>query len=348
MNRPTTPTRHRAHLRGRSTYLVGATAALLLLTGCGSGVTASSDTGADADEQALRIENCGRELTITGVPSAVVGMSPSQTELLLRLGLADRMVGQAQIDTTALPADVAELAAGIPVLSEAQPPAREELFMVHPDFVYSPTTYEFTAEQGFASLEQLEESGVDAYVATGGCFDRRMAGTVEDLFVDLENLGAVFQVEDEAQEMIADAKAELGTVAAAIDGLDRPKVAQVYFEGTTLSAIGAGIEYDILRLAGADNVFGPEDDAFSDFFAAQISPETLAAEAPDAIVFAASNPAQEQATRDYLTATFPELPAVVNDRLIAVAAADTFPGTLGNVALVRQIAEALHPEAFPG
>ncbi|WP_022894828.1 ABC transporter substrate-binding protein [Agromyces subbeticus] len=345
MNHPNALTRRR---RTRAIGLVGATTSLLLLTGCGAGVAASTDGTTESDDTSLTIENCGRELTITGVPAAVVGMSPSQTELLLRLGLVDRMVGQAQVDTTALPADLAELAADIPVLSDAQPPAREELFVVHPDFVYSPTTYEFTAEQGFASLDQLEESGVDAYVATGGCFDRRMEGTVDDLFVDLENLGRIFQVEDEAAAMISAAQTELDTVAAAIDGLDKPKVAQVYVEGTTLSAIGAGIEYDILRLAGADNVFGPDDDAFSDFFAAQISPEALAVEAPDAIVFSASNPAQEQATRDYLTATFPDLPAVANDRLIAVSAADTFPGTLGNVALVRRIAEALHPDAFAG
>ncbi|WP_232499989.1 ABC transporter substrate-binding protein [Agromyces humatus] len=311
-------------------------------------MSGGSDGAAAADQQQLTIENCGREVTISGVPDAVVGMSPSQTELLLRLGLADRIVGQAQVDTTALPADIAGVAADIPVLSDAQPPAREDLLAVGPDFVYSPTTYEFTAEQGFASIEQLEEAGTAAYVATGGCFDRRMEGTVDDLFVDLENLGRIFQVEDEAGKMIDTAEAELAEVAAALDGLDKPKVAQVYIEGTSLSAIGAGIEYDILRLAGADNVFGPQDAAFSDFFAAQISPESLAAAAPDAVVFAARNPAQEQAARTYLTTTFPDLPAVANDRLIAISPADTFPGTLGNVSVVRQIAEQLYPEAFAG
>ncbi|GAA1759640.1 ABC transporter substrate-binding protein [Agromyces humatus] len=332
----------------RATSAVASAAALVLLTGCGTGVSGGSDGAAAADQQQLTIENCGREVTISGVPDAVVGMSPSQTELLLRLGLADRIVGQAQVDTTALPADIAGVAADIPVLSDAQPPAREDLLAVGPDFVYSPTTYEFTAEQGFASIEQLEEAGTAAYVATGGCFDRRMEGTVDDLFVDLENLGRIFQVEDEAGKMIDTAEAELAEVAAALDGLDKPKVAQVYIEGTSLSAIGAGIEYDILRLAGADNVFGPQDAAFSDFFAAQISPESLAAAAPDAVVFAARNPAQEQAARTYLTTTFPDLPAVANDRLIAISPADTFPGTLGNVSVVRQIAEQLYPEAFAG
>lgn len=319
---------------------------ILALTACGTAVAPSGDSAATGD--ALTIENCGNTVTIPTTPTAAVGLHPSQTELLLRLGLADRLVGQAQATAQALPADVAELAADVPVIGGEAPPSREDLLAVHPDFVYSPTTYEFTAEQGFASIEQLTQAGVAAYTATGGCFDRRMAGTVDDLFVDLDNLGAIFDVPDEAQALIDSSTAELDAVETAIAGLDKPRVAQVYVDGTTLSAIGAGVEYDILRHAGADTIFTPQDPVFSDFFAAEITPETLASEAPDALVFAVTGPAHEQAVRAYLTATFPDMPAVRDGRLIAVSTSDMFPGTLGNVSVVRQIAEALYPAASFG
>lgn len=188
--------------------------------------------------------------------------------------LADSLVGQAQATAQKLPADVAGLAAEVPVIGGDSPPSREELLAVEPDFVYSPTTYEFTAEQGFASIEQLADAGVAAYTATGGCFDRRMEGTVDDLFIDLDNLGAIFHVEKEANDLISSSQAELATVDTAIEGQDRPRVAQVFVEGTTLTAIGGGIEYDILQRAGADNVFSPDDPAFADFFAAEITPES--------------------------------------------------------------------------
>ncbi|WP_217178789.1 ABC transporter substrate-binding protein [Streptomyces sp. AC495_CC817] len=322
---------------------VSAGAGALALTACGTSV--SSGAAPAAEHEAVTIENCGRTVEIDATPTAVVGLHPSQTELLLRLGLADALVGQAQTAAQELPADVIDLAADVPVIGGATPPSREELLSVGPDFVYSPTTYEFTAEQGFASIEQLDQAGVAAYTATGGCFDRRMEGTVDDLFVDLQNLGDIFHVEDEADALIASSQAELDAVEEAIDGLDRPRVAQVFVEGTTLTAIGAGVEYDILRRAGADTVFTPDDPAFSDFFAAEITPESLAAEAPDALVFAVSDPAHEQAVRAYLASTFPDMPAVRDGRLIAVSATDMFPGTLGNVSVVRQIAEALYPEA---
>ncbi|MFC3275605.1 ABC transporter substrate-binding protein [Agromyces mediolanus] len=319
-------------------------AGTLSLTACGSGV--SGGPAADGAAAAVTIMNCGREVGIASEPTAVVGMSPSQTELLLRLGLADRLVGQAQTATAPLPGDLTDEAAGIPVLSETTPPSREELLRVEPDFVFSPTTYEFTAEQGFASLEQLDEAGVAAYVATGGCFDRRMAGTVDDLFVDLKNLGEIFGVQDAADGLIQEGAAQLAEIETAVAGRELPRVAQVYVEGSTLSAIGAGIEYDIVRLAGGDNVFSPDDPQFADFFAAQISPESLAALDPDALVFAVADAEQERATVDYLTRTFPTLSAVRQGRLIPVSAADTFPGTLGNISVVREIAEQLHPDAF--
>lgn len=332
--------------RPRRTAATGAVttlaAATLLLSACGTGVTPAA--GQAGGGEPVGVDSCGQEVVLDGAPEAVVGMHPSQTELLLRLGLADRLVGQAQATAQELPDAVADLAADVPVIGGDTPPSREDLLAVQPDFVYSPTTYEFTAEQGFASIEQLQDAGAAVYVATGGCADRRMTGEVTDLFTDLEDLGAIFGVEDTAADLIAESQAELDEVSAAVADVEKLRVAQVYVDGTSLSAIGAGVEYDILRLAGSENVYTPEQPAFADFFAAEITPESLAAEAPEALVFSVSDADHEAATREYLTSTFPDMPAVREGRLIAISAADVFPGTLGNVAAVRQIAEALYPE----
>lgn len=332
------PTRNRERIA-----VVALSAIAVLAAGCGTGVASGEER---AEAESVTVENCGRAVVVAGAPEAVVGMHPAQTELLLRLGLADRLAGQAQATAQALPADVAPLAADVPVIGELMPPSREDLLAVEPDFVYSPTTYEFSTDRGFAGIEQLDEAGAAVYVATGGCGDRRMTGEVVDLFTDLANLGEIFGVQDEAAALIAEHRAVLDEVAEAIADVDRLRVAQVYVEGGTLQAIGAGIEYDILRSAGADNVYTPEQPAFADFFAATITPESLAAEAPEAIVFAGYDAEHEAATRDYLTSTFPDMPAVRANRLIAVSTADVFPGTLGNISAVRKIAEQLYPDAF--
>ncbi|WP_049566267.1 ABC transporter substrate-binding protein [Streptomyces sp. SBT349] len=320
---------------------------LLTLTACGSGVTEPEADGEGADgRQPTVLANCGRDIVLSGPPEAIVGLSPSQTELLLRLGLGDRMVGQAQTATAPLPEDLRAEAEDIPVLSEDAPPTREVLLEAAPDFVFAPTAYEFTAEQGFASIEQLDEAGVAAYIATGGCEDRRMTGTVDDLFTDLDTLGRALGAVEAAAGLAEEARAALDDVAAGVSGQEPVTVAQVYVEGSTLSAIGAGIEYDIIGRAGGENVFGPGDAAFADFFAAQINPEVLAERDPEALVFAVSGAEHERATREYLESTFPDLDAVRNDRLIPISSSDVYPGTLGNVDAVADIAAALYPGAF--
>lgn len=324
-----------------ATVLVGGLAA-----GCGSGVADDTEPAAASGGYPVTVENCGTDLRVDHAPKRIVGLMPSQTELLVRLGLADRLVGQAQTATHDLPADVADEVADVPVLSTTTPPAREDLLAVAPDVVVAPTMYEFTAEQGFATLEQLRAAGAVGYVAAGGCPDRRTTATVDDLFTDIAALGTLFDATDEADRLTEEGRARLATVAEAIEGEDRPTVAQLYVEGSSVSAIGAGVEHDIIDVAGGDNVFSPDEPLFDDFFAAVISPEEVVARNPDAIVFGVTGAAHEKQVRAYLRKTFPAVTAVAEDRLVAVPASDMYPGTLGNISAVETIAKTLYPDAL--
>ncbi|WP_017589667.1 ABC transporter substrate-binding protein [Nocardiopsis ganjiahuensis] len=322
-----------------------ALAAPLLLAACGTGVVSDAqDTGGSGE--AVVVTNCGRELSFETAPTSIVGMMPSQTELLIRLGAQDSLAGQAQTAVSPLSDDVAEHAADVPELSTDAPPAREDLLAVGPDLVVSPTEYEFTAEQGFAGIEQLNENGAEAYVATGGCAERRHSAEVTDLFTDIANLGEILRVSEEADELAAESQERLSAVESAISDLPRPTVAQVFVEGNSLSAIGAGIEANIIASAGGDNVFDPDSPEFADFFAAEINPEEIVSRSPEAIVFAASGPENEEQTLDYLRSTFPDVPAVENDLLISIPSSDMYPGTLGNIDAVETIAHRLYPDAF--
>lgn len=321
---------------------------LLAATGCG-GTGVQNDAAAKgeaAEGYPVTVENCGREITVESAPKRIVGLSPAQTELLVRLGVADRLVGQAQTAMHDLPEDVAADVSDVPELSTDAPPAREQLLDVQPDAVVAPTEYEFTAEQGFATIDQLTDAGVTTYVAAGGCPERRSTGEVTDLFADLEALGSIFGVPAAADELVAETQVDLEAVEKAVQDRPRPKVAQLFVEGKTLSAIGAGVEYDMIERAGGENVFSPDEDLFAQFFSAVVSPEEVAARNPDAIVFAVREPSEAGRIEAYLRKTFPDVTAIKEDRFIALRTPDTFPGTLGNVAAVRTIAEGLHPDAF--
>ncbi|GAA1530896.1 ABC transporter substrate-binding protein [Brevibacterium picturae] len=333
----------------RRSTITAAIAALatapLLLTACGSGV--STDTAEQQGTgETVTIENCGQELTFDTTPARVVSLMPTQTELLLRLGLQDSIVAHAQTGVSPLPDELAQETDDIPVLSTDAPPTREDLLAAEPDLVVSPTSYEFTAEQGFASIDQLRDNGAEAYIATGGCADRRNTAEVTDVFTDIENIGTIMDAPDAADDLIADGKDRLAAVEEGIAGQTRPTVAQLFVEGNSVMAIGAGVEADIIKTAGGDNVFDPQDPQFAEFFAAEINPEEVISRNPEAIVFGVTGPEHEEQTRNYLQKTFPDVPAVKNDLLIAIPESDLHPGTLGNIGAVETIAERLYPDAF--
>jgi len=113
-----------------------------------------------------------------------------------------------------------------------------------------------------------------------------------------------------------------------------------------MAAIGAGIEYDMIKTAGGKNAFSPSDPAFAKFFSAVISPETLVQKDPEVIVFTTLDKAHEDATRAFLREKFPEVAAVKKSRMVAIDSDDVMPGTWGNIRAVEQIAKALHADAF--
>lgn len=341
-----TPTRSRRRTPGPA--LAAVLAVGLLATGCGTVTPADAggaEDAADGDGASYPVTGttCGREISVPAAPQRVVSLHPSITELLIQLGVGDRVVAQAQ-DALGEPSpELAEQVDAIPSLSSDSPPDKETLVSQTPDLVLSGTEYEFNTEMGFAGYDDLADLGAVTYVATGGCADRRTAGTVEDAFADVAFLGEVFGVEERAAELEEQARAALAEVAASFEGEAPVRAAQVYVEAGKVYAIGGAIEVDVLRLAGGENVWDSGDGLFADFFAAEVGPEAVLAEDPEAFVFAVNSPEHEQETIDYLTSTFPESRAVRDGRLVAVDNTFIQPGTLAAVEGVRDVAAGLHP-----
>ena len=309
-----------------------------VLAGCGT-VTTSASSDGDADTET--ITSCGREISVGQPPQRVVSMHPSLTELMVQLGLGDRVVAQAQ-DALGEPSpDFADEVNAITSISADVPPTREDLLAQTPDFVISGTEYEFSTDQGFAGYDDLEKAGAPAYVATAGCVDRRSEGAVSDTFTDIENLGRIFDVPDRADELVAQAEQDLAEVADIV-GDDAPvRAVQVYVEGGKLYAIGGAVEIDVLRLGGGENLLAG-DSRFDDFFAAEVNPEVIVDLQPDAFVFAVNDANHEAQTRAYLESTLADTPAVQSGLLVAVDNTFVQPGTLSAIEGARIVATALH------
>ena len=78
----------------RTTLAVLGAVSVLAVASCSSPPPTAAVSVINADYP-LTIENCGREVTVDAPPQRAVSLNQSSTEILLSLGLADRMVGTA-------------------------------------------------------------------------------------------------------------------------------------------------------------------------------------------------------------------------------------------------------------
>ena len=92
----------------------------------------------------LVLDNCGFEVIVAKAPERVVTIKSSATEMLLALGLADRMVGVGFLDGVP-PEPWTAAAATLPVLSDKLP-SQEVVLEAEPDFIYGGWESNFTGD----------------------------------------------------------------------------------------------------------------------------------------------------------------------------------------------------------
>lgn len=208
---------------GRAVALFAAAASVALLAGCAS--PAASGTGVEdagvaaASGFPLTVDNCGTEVTFEQAPERVVTIKSSTLELLLALGLEDRVIGTAFSDGP-VPDEFADAASGLQVLSE-KVPSQEATLAAEPDLVYAGWESNLTAE-GAGDRDTLAKLGVASYVAPAACKGEGYMPnplTFDEVFREFEEVGAIFGVPDAAADLVATQRAALDTVEPSAAGL---------------------------------------------------------------------------------------------------------------------------------
>lgn len=266
----------------------------LLLTACGG---SDGDGGAKAGGSAastatstypVTIENCGREVTLKAPPKRAVSLNQGTTEILLSLGLADRMAGTATW-TDPVMKGLEKENAEVPRLADTAP-SFEKVLDAEPDFVTA--SFVGTLGQGgVATREQFEELGVPTYVSPADCSagkDNDSGGedgtrseplTLDVVYGEIGDLARAFGAEEKGEEVVAGLKER---VRKATDGLDASGVSLMYWFANSQSPYLAGCcgaPGAITRAVGAENAFSDTHDEWP-----QISWETVADRDPDVIV----------------------------------------------------------------
>ncbi|UNS96652.1 ABC transporter substrate-binding protein [Streptomyces tubbatahanensis] len=252
------------------------TALLLIpLAACGSGTRADGATGEGAPEGfPYTVTNCGVKTTFTAPPERAVTMNQHVTEVLLALGLQDRMAGTAYLDDAILPR-YRKAYEGVKVLA-GKYPSKEVLLAANPDFVYGGYASAFDKTEG-RDRAALEDGGVSTRLNLEACTDHTDIAT---LHKEIRQVARVFGVPERGEALIAAQDKQLAATAKRLEDTGKTRVF-VYDsgEGSAFTAGGTGIGNEILRRAGARNVFADVDKPFAD-----VSWEKVVQRAPDVVV----------------------------------------------------------------
>ena len=247
-------------------------ATALLLTGC-----AASPAPADTPAASAAIDNCGTDVTVTTAPERVIAIKSTSTEMLLALGLGDRIIGTGFQDGP-VPEEWAADAASIPVLSDMVP-GQEAVLEAAPDFIYAGWESNFSSD-GAGERADLQDLGIATYVSPAAC---KEAGyqpnplTFDNVFSYIAEAGTVFGASEAADALITEQRAALADIVAD----DTGKTALWWSSGDDTPYVGAGIGAPqlVLDTIGLTNIAADVDDTWTSY-----NWEAVIAANPDVIV----------------------------------------------------------------
>ena len=315
-------------------------AVLAVTTGCGS-PDEPAGPAAGTSVAPVAITNCGLPVTVTTPPRRAMTMEQNATEVLLTLGLGDRMIGTSYQTDPVLP----ELAAAyrkVPVLAKLYP-SREAVLNARPDFVYSTFTSAYAADAAGARKD-LAGLGVPAYLSRFACEDPATgdpAVRFDGIFAELTEVATLFGVADRGAAVVAAQRARLAAAKQRVTGAGTSLL--WYYSGTKVPYVAGagGVPAAIGDQLGVRNAYGD---------AAQTWPagnwEEIAARNPDVIVVAeltrGGDGDSAQSKIDFLRANplTAKLDAVRDGRFITVAGSSLDP-SVRSVTALEQVSAGL-------
>ncbi|MFY1692857.1 ABC transporter substrate-binding protein [Plantactinospora sp. WMMB782] len=303
-----------------------------------AGCAADPDTPVAAPSTGpVTVTNCGVPVRVAEPPSRVVTLNQAATEIMLALGLQDRMVGTAYLDDTILP-EYAAAYAKIPVLAKEYP-AKEKLIEATPDFVYASFASAFS-DEGVGDRGAFTGLGVGTYLSPAGCptETRPSPLTIDHVFGEIRDIAAIFGVPDRATALIDGQKAR---ITAAVSSVRDAKETSVLWwdAGTDAPSVGAccGGPGMVLAAIGVTNTFADITGSWGD-----TSWEKVIERDPDVIVLVDAEWDRAEAKRTFLTghAALRDLPAVAGQRFVVIPFSETAAG-VRNVLGVERLAKGL-------
>ena len=284
------------------------------------------------------VNSCNRTVSFDAPPKRAISNDVNLTEMMLVLGLADHMVGYTGISGwKTLDEEMRANVKQLPELSSKYP-TKEVIVGANADFFFAGWNYGMKVG-GEVTPETLEPFGVKVYELTESCTHIMKKGkaSINDMYDDLLNLGAIFDVEDTAKILVNNYKAELKSFKDDLE-TGEPVRAFVYDSGedTPFTAGLYAMPTALIEAAGGVNVMNGFEKSWG-----TVTWEEVVAQNPEVIVIVNYGSVTAEQKRAFMMSNpaFANIAAVKNDRFVTLEYVEATPGPR-NIKAIKTLANS--------
>lgn len=288
------------------------------------------------------VQSCDRSVFFDAPPKRAISNDVNLTEMMLVLGLADRMVGYTGISGwKTLDEEMREGVEELPELSSLYP-SKEVLVGADADFFFAGWNYGMRVG-GEVTPETLAPFGITVYELTESCVHVMAKGkaSIDDMYIDLLNLGLIFGVEDRASDLVDGYRADLEAFAATLE-TGEPLRVFVYDSGedAPFTAGRYAMPTALIEAAGGTNIMDDFEKSW-----ATVTWEEVVERNPEVIVIVNYGDVTAEQKREFMMSNpaFANLDAVKNDRFVTLEYVEATPGPR-NIRAIKTLAEAFWGE----
>ncbi|MEB0079318.1 ABC transporter substrate-binding protein [Pseudomonas sp. CCI3.2] len=298
-----------------------------------------TQASADTTRYPLTIQSCNRAVTFDKAPQHALSHDINMTQMMLALGLKSSMVGYSGITgwKTVTPS-MAKILDGLPELASKYPSV-ETLLNANVDFFFAGWDYGMRVG-GDLTPQTLAPLGIKVYELTESCafVMKRPAASLDDMYNDLRNLGRIFDVQDRANQLIAQMQQRVAKLNASLPS-DRPRVF-LYDSGEdrAMTSGRLAMPQALIEAAGGRNVLDDIDASWT-----RVNWESVVERNPEVIVIVDyGDVTAEQKERFLLNnPALQSIDAIRNKRFIVIPYVAATPG-IDNIEAVETLAAGFH------
>ena len=286
----------------------------------------------------ISVDSCNRTVTFDSPPQRAISNDVNLTEMMLVLGLSDKMVGYTGISGWKTLDE--EMRLGVKQLPELSPkyPTKEVLVGADADFFFAGWNYGMKVG-GEVTPETLKPFGINVYELTESCIHimSKKKASMDDMYNDLLNLGLIFQIENRAKKIVDAYRTDLNNFTQKLEPIAAKKVF-VYDSGedTPFTAGRYAMPTALIEAAGGINIMDDFQKSWG-----TVTWEEVIDRNPEIVVIVNYGKVTAEQKRKFMMSNpaFANIDAVKNDRFVTLEYVEATPGPR-NIKAIKKLAKA--------